>query len=405
MKYNYLAYIIIIGISLSSYKTNAQSNSTTKSTSPVIGIDTITNNIGKAITDANNMKTGNWQDVLSNFFQIGLSDLTGPNKAFNFSSSLFALKLKTSPSLNVDTEYIRHNFDRNFQFNFSLKLDSQYNFNGFSGGLTWAAINKRDTTLISLINSDIDKVWQSNFTKLDKLIRQYRVLRDPHHLGKDSVFNHTDSMINRMMKLGKFSIDSFPGVDSLPKIFNFRDSLNNILKSGLNNVYSYYDSVKQSTLLKPLLTFSLNGAVNKQSKFDSAQVGAVYLQGLTKSGKPLELDIRMNLGFKDTLINKDNYRTVFNSSAGLNYAIITNKKTNNSILEIKPYFEYDKIISGLLPGENVNKFLANVDLRFRITQNLWIPFTIKYDIKNGNFLGFLNIALNITALKSLIQGK
>jgi len=208
-------------------------------------------------------------------------------------------------------------------------------------------------------------------------------------------------LIKQMMASGVFELDSFPGLEALSKPFNFRDSLNAILKAGLSNVYAYYDSVKQNTLLKPLLTFSLTGAVNNQSRFDSAQFGIIYLQGLTKKGKHLELDIRASLGTKDTLINNGHYRTIFNSSAGLNYTLITNDKSKSSVLEIKPYFEYDKIFNGLLPGENADKFLANVDLRLRISQNLWIPFTIKYDLKSSSFLGFLNVSANLSALKSL----
>jgi len=400
MKKVYLSILILSFYQISNYQIFARGLQIGIDTG-ILSIDTVKHDIAKAIRDANDLKTGNWQDVLTNFFQLSLSDLSGPNRALNFKSSLFALKLKTNSSINVDTNYVRHNFDRNFQFNFSLKLDSQFKFNRFSGGIAWAAINKRDTTLISCINNDINNVWLISYSKLDNLIIQYRKLKNPSHTGKEPGFNKTDSLIKQMMASGVFELDSFPGLEALSKPFNFRDSLNAILKAGLSNVYAYYDSVKQNTLLKPLLTFSLTGAVNNQSRFDSAQFGIIYLQGLTKKGKHLELDIRASLGTKDTLINNGHYRTIFNSSAGLNYTLITNDKSKSSVLEIKPYFEYDKIFNGLLPGENADKFLANVDLRLRISQNLWIPFTIKYDLKSSSFLGFLNVSANLSALKSL----
>jgi hypothetical protein len=39
-------------------------------------------------------------------------------------------------------------------------------------------------------------------------------------------------------------------------------------------------------------------------------------------------------------------------------------------------------------------FSANAEIRLRVAEDLWIPFVIKYDIKNSNFLGFLNITYN-----------
>jgi hypothetical protein len=44
-------------------------------------------------------------------------------------------------------------------------------------------------------------------------------------------------------------------------------------------------------------------------------------------------------------------------------------------------------------------FTANAEIRIRVLRGLWIPFTVKYDLKKSNFLGFLNVALNMSALK------
>ena len=325
----------------------------------------------------NNLKSGNWQDVLTNFFQLGLTDLTGKNRSFNFKTTLFALKFKTNRDLNIDTNYVRHNFDRNFQFNISLRLDSQYRFSGFSGGITWAAINKRDTTLFSLIGTSWDDLFGNANTKLNLKKIQFR--RIP---GNEKESMLVDKMIDKMFEEGWFNIDSFP------KPFrNFIKDEKEI--SDLISVYHTYDSVKLNTKKKPLLTFSLAASYNKQSRFDSAQLGLVYLQGLTSSGKNLELDIRASVGIKDTSLIKDKfYRTKFNSSLGFNYSLITNKNTNTSILEIKPGIEYDRILSGLLQNEKANFFYACSEIRLRIFKNMWIPFIIKYDLKNSNLLVF-----------------
>jgi len=348
------------------------------------------------VRTANDLKTGNWQDVLTNFFQLGLNDLTSSNKSFSFKSSLFALKLKTDPSLVVDTQYVKHSFDRNFQFNFSLGIDSSYKLNGYSAGFTWAAINKRDTTLINLTKSKTDSAWASAYNTLNRAIISYRTRKWALRTSQDSADAATvKTLVDNMMSAGNFNPNAFPS--------DFMSDLNasNSMQA-LNGVYTAFTDAKAATQQKALLTFSFNTAFTKRSTFDSAQLGVIFLQGLTKKGNPLELDIRANLVVKDTAINNDRYRTVFTSSGGMNCVLIKNK-AQASILEFKPYVEYNKTFSGLFPGEKAEYFYANADLRLRVTKNIWVPITIKYDVKAGSFLGFLNVSANFSALRGLLK--
>jgi hypothetical protein len=341
----------------------------------------------------NDIKTCNWQDVLANFFQVGLSDFTGKNRAFNFKSSLFGLKLKTNSNLNIDTQYVKRSFDRNFQFALSLGIDSSYRLNGYSAGFTWAAINKRDLTVMRLIETSIDSIWMVGSEELSTSFVQYRFKKYSLKTPQDSAdVKKVKQLVDSMTMVGQFSAEGFPPDFDITKI-----------QKTLNGVYNAYDLAKKNTLQKPLLTISFNTAFKKQASFDSLQFGFVFLQGLTKKGKPLELDLRASLNIKDTLIQQSKYRAVLNSSGGLNCALITNSKTNGSILEFKPYIEYNRIFSGLLPGENRDQFLASMDFRLKVTQHVWIPIAIKYDIKTSNFLGFLNVNANLNAVKSFLK--
>lgn len=340
------------------------------------------------VKTVNDLKTGNWQDVLTSFFQLGFNDLTGKDRAFNFKSSLFGLKLKTNPGLTVDTEYVKHSFDRNLQFDFALRLDESYKFNGFSGGITWAAINKRDTTLISFVGTKMDSLWREAYNKLDEDIITYRNQKLALKTHKDSVeFFNTNAILARMMAVNNIVPDSLPA--DFPKT----------TFASINTVYKAYEDAKQSTRQKGLLTLSINGAFSQQSTFDSAQFSMVYLQGITSTGKSLELDARATFSYQDTTIGKDKYRSLANGSLGLNYALISNRKTKMSIVEVKPYFAYKRVIGALFPDEQKELFTANAEIRIRVLHGLWIPFTVKYDLKKSNFLGFLNVSLNMSALK------
>lgn len=362
---------------------------------PVSAQDTIANRI----ETANNLKSGNWQDLMSSFFQLAATDLTGPNRSLKFQSTLFALRSKTNPSLLVDTNYIHQTFSRNFQFNFALGLDSNFNLNGFSGGFTWAVVNKRDSTLASFVGTDIDIAWSHYTDIFTRLLQNYNdsVLRDP------------------------VSGKVLPGKEALA------DSISNVLVNGKDRAglpvqflqylkargydHTAYDLVQtafQQALVdmrtKPLLTFSANSAFGKSAKFDSVRLDLAYLQGLTKTGRPLELDLRASGSLKDSAVDHDHYRGRYTFTGGMNYALIAshNTKTNTwtPLVEIKPYAEYDGIFTALLPNEKRNVFYASMDIRVRITDALWLPITLKYDVNQKNFLGFLNLSLNMSAFKS-----
>jgi hypothetical protein len=354
------------------------------------------------IRSANDLKTGNWQDLFSNFFQLSSSDLTGPHKAFSFQSTVFAMKAKRNPEILVDTNYIRHRFDRNLQFNFSLGLDTNYKFSGFSGGATWAIINKRDSTVISFVGSNLDAIFKK-FAYL--LIDDLRAFRKQFVNERGEFVS--DSARKEYIAV-KTAVDSLLGsphfdVGKLP--VKFAD----YLKGG--PLAKYYDTVQAAycqalieARTKPLLTASLQSAFNKVSGFDSTKLEFVYLQGLTKTGQSVELDLRGALIVKDSLVGSDHFRTRLRTSGGCDFGLISSldpkTKSYVSILEFKPYIEYDHICSARLAGEKADYFYAGADLRLRVTENCWIPFTIKYDFSRKNLLGFLNVAINMNAFKS-----
>jgi len=385
-------------------KTIVDSSKTLANTSSKTQANTDTASIVRLRT-ANDLKTGNLQDVFASFFQLAATDLAGKNKSFDFKSTLFALRVKTDPALNIDTNYVRHSFDRNFQFNVSLRLDSQFKFNGFSGGFTWAAVNKRDSTVLSFIGSEDDLRFKKSTKLLSDLEENYFYpLRNhnPNDAGYGRFIKVSDSILySKVYRITK-KITSSRGIivlDSFPEPFKSYLIPDSAGLAGYNILKYAFDKALAEVATKPLLTFSLNSAFNKQSGFDSAQFGFVYLQGLVKKKKNIELDLRGNISSKDTLINQDHYRTLWNIKGGLNFSLLSNNKTQASIFEFKPYLEYDNVLTGLLPGEARNMFLCNAELRLRITNNLWLPLTIKYDTQKGNFLGFLNISLNMNAFK------
>lgn len=393
------------------------------------------------IRTANDLKSGNWQDVMSGFFQLAAGDLAGSNHSVSFKSNLLALKVKADSSLLIDTNYVKQKFARNFQFDFSLKLDSVYHFNGFNAGFTWAIVNKRDNSVVQFINNSsqsfYDKLIKSansfenslwDTAKLDIKNWVYRKVNDT------STIIIMDSFIFQKMKpYGslKRNDTSFIKINdgtfiylspaNLNLFLNTKNALKTMLNDSLFSVarlpkeFQKFASKKLDSLfaesekkfnafldevaMQPLLTLSADGNFDKQKgSLNGGDAQLVYLQGISsKSGSRFESDIRAGFSEKDTTLNNSSVRrSVLDINAGFNISWVKNKK---SIVEFKPYLEYKNIMQGISSGENQETFYASGDLRIRVTDNLWIPLTIKYDTKKGNFLGFLNVSLNMNAFK------
>ena len=352
------------------------------------------------IRTENDLKTGNWQDVLASFFQLGLNDLTGKNRALEFKANLFALKAKADSTLLVDTNYVRQNFARNFQFNFALKLDSQYRFKGLNTGFTLALINRRDSSLLNLLHTPADKYFITFMDSLQFVFNRFnRSLRKEGNLfksEKDSLlFLKTKAILDKQLEEeGGFNLKLFP--KEFLAFANFE-----IIDKNFKKFDSLYNLELRKMRQRPLLTLSFNGTfLDEPGLFSEGKAEIIYLQGLTPKGRNLELDIRASVAIVDTFINNQKNRVEINTTGGCNWAIITaSGNVNKSLVEFKPHFEYNYIHHGLYPGEKKEQFTANAELRVRVMDNLWIPLTLKYDLKDNNFLGFLKVALNLNAFK------
>ena len=100
-----------------------------------------------AALTADSLASGSYNDVLKSFFQLAFNKVISQNKEINFTSNPFAVMAKMDTSLIVDTKYYKYRQLRDLNFSFGVKLDSSYKFNGFSSGIKYAIINRRDETV------------------------------------------------------------------------------------------------------------------------------------------------------------------------------------------------------------------------------------------------------------------
>jgi len=343
------------------------------------------------------LKSGNYKDVLTSFFQLAATDLTGKNKSFEFKSTLFGIKLRADSTLIVDTNFIKQTFYRNLQFEMKLNVDNNIKPQTFTAGIKYALLNRRDKALADFRGKEIgDRIgnYMKNIEQIQVEYLQSESFQNKSPEDKAQAIKELDAAIN------KFHQDQ--DLESLPK--DFEDFFRNFLKANSYTVLQKgIDSAYKEIETKPLWTVALNSTTNNfNHAIDSVSFETVFLQGGVSD--VFEGDVRANLTYKDTDSANDDYRMVFNGKAGLNFNLFKDVKTKKSLLEIKPQFEYNRILKGLVPNEEEERFSANAEVRIRITDKLWIPLTVKYDIKNKNLFGFLNVAWNMDVFKDFLKG-
>lgn len=354
-----------------------------------------------AIDDIDKSKTGNFKDAFYNIIQLTTKNLTENEKSLELNTTLFKImynaNLKDISDLTINKSY----FLRNFQINAKANLDESYKYKGFSGGFTFAIVNKRDKATINLAktlygtNRDVfmKKFQEIQATLATGLLEgspELEMLNDASENLINSKFekeyddtnNPYYELINEeFAKVAKTLKNPVGTTFNSDEITNYIETLSQLRKSEMDKIDG-----------KALWTIAADGSTNTEGKFTKCSFNSVYLKGIDKSGN--QIDVRTTLIYDDseTLINRP--KTSFNGKAGLNFVLLKNAVEKVSCFEIKAQGEYNKIYKNVLPNEDDEVITANTEIRIRLAKDFWIPITVKYDIKNSNFLGFLNVTYN-----------
>jgi hypothetical protein len=360
---------------------------------------------------ADKSASGNYKDVLTSFFQLAVKNLTGPDKAVGFSSNLFGIMVKANPNLVIDTSYIRHTFHRRFNISISAAVDSNYRLNGFSSGIKYAIVDKRDFTVSRDFLSQSSR-QSGEFRKLGKgLNKKIELIED-------------DAIQESFLKeKEKFIRDSTVTFDALAP--DFKEMVLQIAKdsnlvyfiklvavepkfNALTKLNEGVEKIKNDFQNKALWTIGISDTAHNSGKlFKSVEINSQFLKGIInpKSKANLELDIKATASFLDDSLKtgKNLNRQVFVFEPGLN--LVLKGKNNQSYLEFKLSGSYINVWKGVFAKENKITNTINGTIRLRVLDELWIPLKITYDTKNGNVFGFLNLVTNFTGIGKFLNPK
>jgi hypothetical protein len=354
---------------------------------------------------ADSLATGNYKDVLNSFFQFAFEKMTSPNKELKFTGTPFAVMAKLDTTLLVDTLYTKYRTLRNINYMFSLRLDTSFKFNGFSSGIKYAIINKRDETISRAFLGMVRNHAKAKqlFALNDLIMAKVSTMPNPGSV----ILEYTD------FRQGKknFNALSKPLQDTILAVAASSDATRDLGETLKRNsdfnlaqtADSIYQDLRSNFNQNLLWTVGVTDTTYKdQFVFSNIVIHTELIKGLNKfsgSKNDLELNIRSQLQLADdTLrVKRDLKRAVFSFEPGINWAFKT-KYTRKSYLELKFSGGYFYNFSQLYAGEERNRLFFNGVIRLRVMNDIWVPVEFKYDPKNGNLFGFINVRANFKAL-------
>lgn len=342
-------------------------------------------------TDAH-LQSGNYRDVLTNFFQLAFQDLTGDNKQFQFSSNLFAIKLKTNPTLNLDKYYKHQTFWRNSNVDFDIRLSEKFALKGINLGYRYAIVNKRDVSMAK----DFSK-------KLGVMTANLEALKSQMAIELSAMEDDAEYM-TLLKAMNQFMNDSTFTYSKLPE--KLKQLMTNYVGKGIEDDFSFraaakqaYDNLIDSYKGKLLWTLSGRAITNTKSRFTAGELKTRATAGLLQLSRYSNIEFDIEGGtefFEDSLsLNKD-IRTRMYATGSLNYVI----RNANQV----PFFEF-KIGSSYQeiyrPIYQTKEFTLNGGLRLRVSRDIWVPVSFVYDVENANLFGYISVKSNFDWLTSI----
>lgn len=364
-----------------------------------------TGTVPNPILTADSLATGNYKDVLNSFFQLAFDRLASPEKTVKFTGTPFAVMAKLDTMLLVDTVYKKYRTLRNLNYTFGLQLDTSYRFNGFSAGLKYAIINKRDETVQNAFVKTVlsSAAVKQLFALNNKMVATIPTMPNPGALMQEYAgFTQGQKNFRSLSKPLQDSMLSFAaGSDSTRALYE--TLMQNPDFNMKRTTDSLYQDMKMNFNKNALWTVGVTDTTLKnQFVFTNVVFQTEFLKSVNKYSKTkndLELNIRSQLQLVDDTVKagRDLGRAVFNFEPGINWVLNT-KSTRKSYLELKFSGGYYHIFNGVYANEDKNQLWLNGTVRIRVYNDIWVPFEVKYDPRTGNVFGFLNVRANFRAL-------
>jgi hypothetical protein len=335
---------------------------------------------------ANDFKTGQANDIITNFYKVAIKNIFGSKKEVSYSTTIFGLIDSLDHKFAIDSFYKKTRWARNIELSVSGKIDSANHVTDFGGGVKIYLLNKRDiTTEDKSFNSTMEK---NELEINNDLSTVKKKLRLAHNIDPKV-------LIKLMSSFTKFA-KSKDYHDLEPQIIDTLIKMDSRLVKGIGLAKiadQFFAETVEKIKKRPLWSLAGNYDHATNNKTDTVIIESKFLVGLNWKGDA-EFNVTSNLKLFNNTENRDLSAQKFHFETGLNW-ILHKNSNGKSQEEFKFFGSYDK-------GFNASKTIptatmANATYRYRVQQlgGFWVPVTLSYDPGKGKFLGFIDITINI----------
>jgi hypothetical protein len=350
---------------------------------------------------------------------VNANFLSSENGEYAFSASWFGVRRIFNNTLDIDGQYLTpgNRMSRNLNIDLTFVPGEQTVVKRFEPSLSYAFINNRDATeknktdyrkvddfgkAMSRVSLNTVRAYQAETAKITDRIQQEKRNRIEEDFKKqwnegEVTLKEMDPELREIFRMESKKIKD-----------DFSDLLNGFPDDEPINI-GIYDRLWEEA--KDRISRRALARVEFTSAFENHQAGSLsatitYLKGLNaKNVSATPWDFEGTASFfseRDTLpveTSKGMNRVKLALGANINKVLIRRKNESEegeeSILELKGGVDYMQITRGLYENEKEKIFNFTAVLTVRLTKDLYIPFTLKYDPEEANFVGIFKIEYNI----------
>ena len=345
------------------------------------------------------LKSQNLKDAFATFYQIALKNSDVNEKSLNLNGSLFSLYYAHDKAKVQQYSEDQIRFLRNFNLNAKINLNDDYQYQGYAVGFQWAIINARDTKFMNLTQDEA-------FMLYDELLLS--VLREAVTPLEDAILNgqipaaeqaaQFQKLLSLMSQVIRDELDAVrkdPLGKQLLTLCDQQIAKNAQLQAiGMMTTNDLVQKRKEryrqliaDTEKLPFWSVNPYAKTDTQGRINQGAFESIFLW----SGKRGELDVRAKYNYADTL--STGVREKMGITLGYNFKWGATQD-EVSVFEVKFSGAYQRVFRGLLADEAREKLSAVADIKFRLSENFILPFTLQYDPKQGKLFGFLNLTYN-----------
>jgi len=417
-----IVFFVSLGLYAQAPKNIANDQASEKDTVPYTLIQTVfVPRVQAAKTDANS-------DLLSEFYQMGLSDLTGNTKGLTFVASIYAIKSGFKSNSASKPNYFENNFQpdvtvgykNNFQnlntsfgFKFALinQTDSKHSKKlNYDRVLLnyWQELNNLDSAFRTRLNGNMNALWNDQ-AKLTQARKGY----DPNsETGKAMVKAYRNGLLqqykNDLKALTALELngDASQLSPELLALYYSTTPNSGRLQTVEKQAKAHLDSVSKvvangwNVNINPMVTYDFT-----HGGFQGVNLGASSIKGwsIIDTGHTSQLVAKFNYVIgTDTIVSKINTaRKEITDQVGFNQVLATSltKSASKSVptpcLEASFTGSYNYVYSGLKPKEKNAQPALNIKLGLLIGKSTWFTLPVSYNFGLKTTTAMFSVQANI----------